>query len=67
MTGKSLRLYKSDKDTAVPMDEVKLASNVKKIEEEAEDLIAIPHSFKLIFNDYDEEPYLFYCDEEVSL
>lgn len=48
------------------MDQVTLYNGVKKIDEKAEDLMAIPHSFKLIFNDYDEEPYLFYCDEEVS-
>lgn len=67
MTGKSLKLYKNDKETMRPVDEVMLGDNIKRVEKDAEDLIAIPHSFKLIFKDYDEEPYLFYCDEEVCI
>jgi hypothetical protein len=66
MTSQALKLYKNDRELASAMDQVALSKSVKKIEENAEDLMAIPHSFKLIFNDYDEEPYLFYCDEEVS-
>lgn len=26
--------------------------------------MAIPHSFKVVFKDQGDEPYLFYCDEE---
>jgi hypothetical protein len=68
MSGRSLKLYKNDKEASKPpIDEVILSGNhVKTIDENAEDLMAIPHSFKLNFVDYDEEPYLFYCDEEVS-
>lgn len=66
MTSRSIRLYKNDREVDTPVDEVLIANNVKKIEEDSEDLIAISHSFKLIFGDYDEEPYLFYCDEEVG-
>lgn len=67
MTGQTLKLYKNDTELASPMDEIALTNNLKRIDESAEDLMAIPHSFKMVFNDYDEEPYLFYCDEQVGL
>lgn len=66
MSSRILKLFKNDKDTTSPVDEVILPNHVKAVVETAEDIMAIPHSFKLVFKDYDEEPYLFYCDEEVS-
>lgn len=69
MNATSLRLYKSDKDLSKPIDVVQLPNKVKQIvaQRDAEELHAIAHSFKMVFSDYDEEPMLFYCDEEVSL
>lgn len=39
--------------------------HVKQIDEHAEELMAVPNSFKVLFKDYDEEPMLFYCDDQV--
>jgi hypothetical protein len=61
-----LRLYKSDKDTTSPVDTITLAQRFRSLEVQAEELMAIPHSFKLVPKDYDDEPVLFYCDDEVS-
>ena len=66
MTRSRLNLFKSDKDTSsAPVDHVELASGrIGRIEGSAEELMAIPYSFKVVFRDYDEEPILFYCDEQ---
>ena len=65
MTSTSLNLYKND-TSKMPVDTIQLIDHVKSIEEDGEELLAIPCSFKMLFKDYDEEPILFYCDEEVS-
>lgn len=66
MTSSTLHLYKSDKDTAHAVDSIGLKGRFKSLESQAEELMAIPHSFKLVPKDYDDEPVLFYCDDEVS-
>ncbi|CAD6574162.1 MAG: hypothetical protein CYPHOPRED_005303 [Cyphobasidiales sp. Tagirdzhanova-0007] len=63
MTSTSLNLYKND-TSKMPVDTIQLIDHVKSIEEDGEELLAIPCSFKMLFKDYDEEPILFYCDEE---
>ena len=66
MTSTNLHLYKSDKDTSSPVDSIGLARRFKSLEDHAEELMAIPHSFKLVPKNYDDEPVLFYCDDEVG-
>ena len=65
MTSSALNLYKSDKDISTPVDSIPLKNRIKSVSANSEELLAIPHSFKLSFKDYDEEPMLFYCDEAV--
>ena len=67
MTSTSLSLYKNDKSSSSPIDTIQLQNRIRSIQEQAEDIMGIPHSFKIIFRDQDEESMLFYCDEEVSL
>lgn len=66
MTPTTLHLYKSDKDVSHAVDSIGLKGRWKSLESTAEELMAIPHSFKLVPQDYDDEPVLFYCDDEVS-
>ncbi|KAH8919552.1 hypothetical protein BT69DRAFT_482942 [Atractiella rhizophila] len=61
LKGDSLALFKNEQDLSKTVDKIDLSNKIKSISDDAE--VMIPHSFKLNFKDFDEEPYLFYCDE----
>ena len=57
-------LYKSQTDTAAPVDTIQLRGHVKAIAERPEE-IAVAHHFVLVPADFDGEQYALYCDDEV--